>query len=159
MTTTGDLIDRFERGGGELRAACAGLTREQLVARPGPGAWSILELVIHLQDTDAIAIDRMKRVIAEENPSLLYADESAYVARLSPHDQSLEDAMLLVEVGRRQMARVLRALPGEAFDRRGTHNVSGPLTVRQLVEVYTDHLEHHLGFLRQKRERLEGDTR
>lgn len=154
MATTRDLIDRFEAGGAELRRACAGLSREHLVAKRGPGAWSILELVIHLQDSDAIATDRMKRVIAEDNPTLLSADESAYVARLFSHEQSLEDAMLLFETGRRQMARALRKLPPEAFERQGTHNVAGRLTLRQLIEGYADHLDHHLKFLREKRQRL-----
>ena len=56
---------------------------------PGPGQWSILELVLHLADSDCISIDRMKRMLTEDNPPLLYADESAYVERLCSHEQSL----------------------------------------------------------------------
>lgn len=141
-------------GGPRLRRACSGLTPEDLAARPGPGKWSILELVVHLQDSDAIAIDRMKRVIAEENPTLLSADETAYVERLCSHDQSIDDALTLFEVGRRQFARVLRKLPDEAFERAGTHNVAGRLTVADLLKSYSDHLDHHLKFLLEKRERL-----
>src|SRR5689334_5554873 len=96
------LIDRFEAAGARLRGAVAGLTPEDVTARPGPGDWSILELVVHLADSDAIAIDRMKRILTEDNPTLLYADEGAYVQRLFSHEQSLEDAVLLIEAGRRQ---------------------------------------------------------
>jgi uncharacterized damage-inducible protein DinB len=60
-----------------LRQAVSGLAQEDLTARPGPGDWSILENVIHLADSDAISIDRMKRMLAEDNPTLLYADETA----------------------------------------------------------------------------------
>ncbi len=63
--------------------------------------------------------------ITEDNPTLLYADETAYVDRLFIHDQSLEDALILLEVGRRQFARVLRKLPDDAFERQGTHNRRG----------------------------------
>src|SRR5262245_39746240 len=52
------LIDAYESAAARLRAAVVGLTREDLTARPGPGEWSILEVVIHLADSDAIAIDR-----------------------------------------------------------------------------------------------------
>ena len=45
-----------------------------------------------MADSDEIAIDRMKRILTEDNPPLLYADESSYIARLMPHDQSVEDA-------------------------------------------------------------------
>jgi uncharacterized damage-inducible protein DinB len=76
------LIDAYEAAPAKLRAACAGLTREELTARPGPGAWSIMEVVIHIADSDSISIDRMKRILTEDNPPLLYADETAYVTRL-----------------------------------------------------------------------------
>lgn len=149
-----ELIDRFEAGGPKLRQACAGLSREDVFARPGPGAWSIQELVVHMSDMDALAIDRMKRVITQDNPTLLYAHEGAYIERLFPHEQSLDDALTLFEVGRRQMARTLRKLSAETFDRIGTHDQAGRLTLRDLLVAYTDHLDHHLTFLLHKRQRL-----
>ena len=148
------LIEDYMACGPRLRQAIAGLTPEDLTARPGPGDWSILELVIHLTDSDSIAIDRMKRMLTEDDPSLLYADETAYVRRLAPHEQSLEDALTLFEVGRRQFARVLRALPDEAFERRGIHNRRGVLKVRDTVKEDIEHLDHHLAFLAGKRVRL-----
>ena len=148
------VIEEYVACGPRLREAVAGLTREDLTARPGPGKWSILELVLHLTDSDAISIDRMKRMLTEDNPPLLYADESAYVERLCSHEQSLEDALTLFEVGRRQFARVLRALPDEAFDRRGTHNRRGTVTVGAMVKDYIEHVDYHLKFLHDKRARL-----
>src|SRR5262245_36503744 len=149
-----DLIEAFAAGGETLRRAVEGLSREDFLARPGPGTWSIQELVIHVVDSDAIAIDRMKRILTEENPTLLYADATAYIARLFPDEQSIEDALTFFDVGRRQWARVLRRLPDDAFSRQGTHNRTGIVTVGGMVAGYTDHLEHHLVFLRAKRDRL-----
>ncbi len=87
MTVTPELITAFERGPEKLRAAVAGLSHADITARPGPGDWSILEVIVHLADSDCLSIDRMKRIISEENPSLLYADETAYVQKLFPHEQ------------------------------------------------------------------------
>ncbi|HUE14054.1 MAG TPA: DinB family protein [Planctomycetaceae bacterium] len=148
------LIEDYVACSGRLRQAVAGLSREELTARPGPGDWSILELVIHLADSDCIAIDRMKRMLTEDEPPLLYADETAYVRQLATHEQSLEDALILFEVGRRQFARVLRALPDEAFERRGIHNRRGVLTVGGTVQDYIKHVDDHLTFLTEKRLRL-----
>ena len=148
------LIEEYVACSALLRNAVAGLSPEELTARPGSGDWSIHELVIHLTDSDCIAIDRMKRMLTEDNPPLLYANETAYVLRLASHEQSLEDALTLFEVGRRQFARVLRALPDEALDRRGTHNRRGVLTVGGEVQDYIEHVNHHLTFLAEKRARL-----
>jgi uncharacterized damage-inducible protein DinB len=148
------LIEDYVACGSRLRQAVAGLSREDLEARPGPGKWSILELVVHLTDSDCISIDRMKRMLTEDNPSLLYADESAYVDRLYTHDQSLEDALTCFDVGRRQFGRVLRKLPDEAFERQGTHNRRGRVTVGDMVKDYIGHVDYHLKFLHDKRKNL-----
>lgn len=148
------LIDTYAAGPAKLRAAVAGLTKDELTARPGPGKWSILEVVVHLADSDAISIDRMKRMVIEDNPPLLYADESAYVEKLQTHDQDLEDALTLFEVGRRQWARVLRRLPDSAFTRTGQHNKSGTKTVGGTVAGYIEHLDYHLKFILDKRANL-----
>lgn len=148
------LIDEYVAGGALLRRAVEGLTREDLLARPGPGLWSIQELVIHLVDSDAICIDRMKRILTEDNPPLLYADETKYTERLHCDEQSLEDALVLFEVGRRQMGRILRRLSDEELARVGTHNRRGTVTVGGYVPDYIEHLNYHLKFLHAKRERL-----
>src|SRR4051812_8468462 len=149
-----ELIEQYVAGAARLRRAVAGLTQEELRARPGPGAWSILEVVVHLADSDAISIDRMKRILTEDDPPLLYADETAYVERLHTHEQDLEDALLLFEVGRRQWARVLRRLPDDAFLRAGTHNRPGTMTLGELVASYVRHVDDHLKFILGKRANL-----
>jgi hypothetical protein len=65
------LIDANEARAAVLRDAVAGLTREDLTARPGPVEWSVLEVVVHLADSDCITIDRMKRILVEDEPPLL----------------------------------------------------------------------------------------
>lgn len=76
------LIDQYEKGSDDLRMAVRGLQRDDLLAYPVPGTWSIQEIVIHLMDSDLISADRMKRIIAEENPSLIGFDESRFVKNL-----------------------------------------------------------------------------
>jgi uncharacterized damage-inducible protein DinB len=148
------LIEAYAAGPAKVRAAVAGLTREELTARPGPGKWSIQEVVIHLADSDAISIDRMKRILTEDDPPLLYADETAYVDRLHTHTQDLEDALILFEVGRRQWARVLRELPDAAFARTGQHNRKGAVTLGGMVKSYIGHIDDHLKFVYGKRANL-----
>jgi uncharacterized damage-inducible protein DinB len=148
------LIEQFVAGSAKLRRAVEGISPAELRAKPGPGKWSIQEIVIHLVDSDSIAIDRMKRILSEVNPPLLYADETAYVDRLYTDEQSVEDALTLFDVGRRQFARILRKLPDDAFRRRGTHNRKGEVTVGQMVADYVKHVDDHLKFVIAKRANL-----
>ena len=150
----GKLIDQFEKDGDDLRMAVRGLRREDLLEYPVPGTWSIQEIVIHLLDSDLVLSDRMKRVIAEENPPLLAFDEKKFSERLFYADQSADDAVTLFDLNRRNFGRVLRKLPAEAFDRVGTHSERGPLRLIDLVEMSVNHLKHHLKFIVDKREML-----
>ena len=148
------IIEQFERGGEKLRRAIAGLSREDLLAFPVPGTWSIQQIVIHLADSELVGVDRMKRVIAEENPLLIGYDETKFSQRLFYEEQSAEAAVTLVDVSRREFAKVLRKLPAEAFSRTGVHNEVGKVTLGELVQKYVKHLDHHLKFVHEKRAKL-----
>src|ERR1044071_8847061 len=151
---TRDLIEQYARGGERLRMAIRGLTQEDLLAAPIPGKWSTLQVVIHLQDSDLIAADRMKRVIAEDNPTLIGFDENMFVANLAYDKQSAEDAVTILDLNRKQFALVLRTLPNSPWTRVGTHNERGVLTLGHLLQTYTNHLEHHLKFIDEKRKAM-----
>jgi uncharacterized damage-inducible protein DinB len=152
--THAEWLERYRVGPQKLRQALTGLEPSDLDAHPGPGAWSIRQLVIHLQDSELVYLDRMKRVVAEDNPTLIAFDENRFVDRLLYPQQSIEDALTLIEVGRRQWLRVLAGLPQEAYQRCGTHSQAGPMTLQALLHGAVEHLEHHLGFLLEKRRRL-----
>src|SRR3954466_686903 len=129
MASFAELISAYLAGPQTLRRAVAGMTRQQLVARPVAGKWSTLEVVCHLADFDPILADRMKRVIAEERPALLGADEQRFAAALAYHDRDLDEELGIIERTRGQMARILRKLPEAALQRVGMHNERGPLTL------------------------------
>lgn len=144
-------IDEFERAGQKLRDAIKGLSREQLLAHPVPGTWSIQEIVIHLQDSDGIGVDRMKRIAAEPLPLLIGYNETLFAQNLAYDDQSIEDAVTIFELTRKQFVRVLRKLPADAFSRVGIHNEVGKVPLNIQLKKYNDHFEHHLKFIVQKR--------
>ena len=48
-----DLIEHYQAGSDKLRREVAGLSREQLQARPGPGAWSIQEVIVRSSASDS----------------------------------------------------------------------------------------------------------
>lgn len=157
MTYT-ELLTAYSADSETLRAAVRDLTPEQFRARPISGQWSTLEVVCHLADSEALFAERMKRVLAEERPPLLYSDPAGQVAALAYHERDLDEELNLIEQLRRQMTRILRAQPAEAWQRVGVHSLEGDRTLEQLVAKAVWHLEHHLGFIEQKRRVLLGDV-
>ena len=154
MPSLNELIDNYLAGPRTLRQAVAGMTPEQVRARPVAGKWSALEVVCHLADFDPILADRMKRVIAEERPQLVGADEQRFAAALAYDNRDLDEELTIIERTRSQMARILRTLPAEALRRVGVHNERGPRTLEELLTTATNHIPHHVKFIAEKRRAL-----
>lgn len=148
------LIDQYAAGPAQLRQAVAGMTREQLLARPVAGKWSTLELVCHISDFEPVYVDRMKRIIAQEDPTLFGGDPDLFAKKLAYHERDLNEELALIEACRSHMSRILRTLPAEAFQRRGIHSENGPMTLEKILTNIGNHIPHHLPFLQEKRQAL-----
>ncbi len=148
------IIDEYVRQASVLPAAIKGLSSAELNAHPVSNTWSIRQIVMHLMDSDLIASDRMKRIIAEDNPTLIGFDESAFASKLF-YDHL--DAVMAADVfakNRLLTGDILYRLPVEAFARAGTHNQRGRVTLGDLVKMYVQHLDHHMKFIKHKRQLL-----
>jgi hypothetical protein len=148
------MIEAYVAGIQTLRQAVAGLTREQLRARPVAGKWSTLEVVCHLSDSSQVYADRIKRILAEERPLLISYDENRYAAGLAYQERDLEEELSLFDLTRRQLARILRAIPAAAWSRPGVHSETGLRTVEQFVTSEINHVAHHVRFIQEKRKAL-----
>jgi uncharacterized damage-inducible protein DinB len=149
-----ELVERFSAGGSLLAYAAGGLTPEQEQAKPGPGEWSIAELVVHLLESDLVYADRMKRVIAEDEPKLMAFDETRWNSRLDAQHMPVEEAINLFVANRRWMTRILRKCSEADFARSGEHSERGRQTLTQILTTISNHVDHHLRFLYAKRGNL-----
>ncbi len=154
MAVTNELIEKYLEGPKQLRAAVAGLTREQILARPVPGKWSVLEVVCHIADFEPVYVDRMKRVITHDRPLLMGADEQLYAAKLAYQERDLEEELRVVEMTRSAFSRILRTLPPDAYQRAGVHSERGLNTLEEFLRSIGNHIPHHLPFIAEKRKAM-----
>src|SRR5262245_9084781 len=101
MSAMQPLLDNYLAGIQPLKGAVAGMSREQLLARPVPGKWSTLEVVCHIADFEPVFVDRMKRIIALDKPTFLGADENRFAATLAYHERDLAEELGIVELTRK----------------------------------------------------------
>src|SRR5215831_6952283 len=100
------LIENYLAGVGQLRQAVAGMSREQVLARPIPGKWSTLEVVCHLCDMDLVYADRIKRIIAEDRPLVINADEQLYASSLAYQERDVDEEITLLAGIRQHVAGI-----------------------------------------------------
>jgi hypothetical protein len=149
-----ELIAKYEAGPAQLRAAVAGMTREQLTARPVPGKWSTLEVVVHISDFEPVLADRLRRAAALDRPLLLAADENEFVKNLGYHDRDLELELDQIEAIRKATAAMLKKLPPAAFQKPAIHSYKGLITLEQVLLAAANHITHHLPFIAEKKKAL-----
>lgn len=154
MSSHAEQIEHYLAGPAALRKAIAGMTPEQLKARPVAGKWSTLEVVAHIADFEPILADRMMRVISHERPLLLVADENLFNAALFPHSRDVEEELVSIEVTRKKLARILKLLPDEVFNRVGIHSFKGLVTLASILTGASGHVDHHVKFIEEKRKAL-----
>ena len=148
------LIGGYCAGPQMLRAAVAGMTAEQLDARPIPGKWSTKQVICHIADFEPVYVDRMKRVIAENEPTLLSGDPDLFAARLAYDQRDVAVELDFIEAARKHMEPILRSLRPEDFLRKGNHSEAGPITLEKLLTNITNHIPHHVKFIDEKRAAL-----
>ena len=152
--TTHTLIDEYLAGPRLLREAVTGMTQDEILARPIAGQWSTLEVVCHIADFEPVYADRMKRILAEHLPVVFGGNPDHFAANLAYNSRDLGEELELIDVVRRQMARILRTLGPSDFDRVAIHSVDGPLSLETLLRRITGHIPHHVKFIEEKRKAL-----
>jgi len=145
------LIDEYLAGPRKLRDAIAEMTTEQIDAAPVPGKWSTRQIICHIADFEPVYADRMKRALVESEPTVFGCDPDTFATRLAYEQRDIEEELQMIESVRRHMARILRTLNADDFQRTVNHAASGPLTVEQLLTNITNHIPHHITFIEEKR--------
>lgn len=148
---TSRLLNDYAQGPQKLREAVAGMTAEQMDARPIPGKWSTRQVICHIADFEPIYADRMKRILAEDRPTFFGGDPDLFAANLAYESRDVEEELQMISAVRNHVARILRTLKPEAFARTGNHSEDGPVTLEVLLQRITNHIPHHIKFIEEKR--------
>jgi DinB superfamily len=141
-----DVPDRVEAS---IRQA--GATAASEAALPSEGAdaaWTANQVLGHLCDSARYWGARMFRVVREDEPLLPGIDQDALMLAFAHKYRSLDELLATLRLVSAGNVALLRVLPAEAWERAGTHEERGRMTLRELVEVETDHELLHLRHLR-----------
>jgi hypothetical protein len=136
------LIARYEAGPDAVVDAVAGLSDEDLDRRPAPGEWTAREVVHHLADAEARSTIRLRKLLAEDHPTIHGYDEGLY-ARTLHYDRPIGASLAVLRAVRASNAELLARLTDADFGRSGTHTESGPYDVDTWLELYAAHCEDH----------------
>ncbi len=136
------LIDQYEDGYRAVSEALKGITDRELDARPAPEKWSPREIVHHLADSEMTSAIRLRRLIAEDHPTIVGYDQEEYARRLY-YDRPIESSLRAFHAARLSTGDLLKQLTEEQWAREGTHTESGRYTVEDWLRIYAVHAHNH----------------
>jgi uncharacterized damage-inducible protein DinB len=128
-----ELMKALRAGPPVLRALVRDLPDEAVRRRPAEGEWAIVEVTAHLADTEERTLDRIRRMLDEDAPTLPPYD---------PHALSVTRQYIRMDVAaeadryaglRRETLELLVSLDDAGWSRVGHHGEHGTITVQELV--------------------------
>jgi len=144
-------IDLYREGYAVVAEALLKITPEEMDVKPGPGRWSVREIIHHLADSEMTAAVRLRLLLAQDRPTIHGYDQDEFARRLyydRPHEVSLE----LFQIVRQSTAEILDRLTPAEWVREGTHTESGPYGVEGWLKIYSAHAHKHARQIRVARD-------
>ena len=133
----------------ELHAALDSLSDAQACFKPGPGEWSIKEVIGHLNDVERVFSYRLLRVSRGDATPLPGFEQEDYVRAAGFDRYSLADLVREFEFLRGANMLAIGHMTEDAIDCRGT--ASGyTVSARALIYMLVGHVDHHMASLREK---------
>ena len=157
MPERNDHLETLKETPSQLKEALAGVPKKLLQWNPAPGKWSIQQILCHMRDMEKEAyLVRYRRILEEDNPSLPDADGDILALELGYQSLKLGEVVRDWKRARKETLKLLRKVKGNQWQRVGTHEVDGPLSLEDLLERHAVGNDRaHLGQIRAIKNRWE----
>jgi hypothetical protein len=139
-----ELIEKIRRLPEQVAELVAGLSADQLTARPLAGEWSVAQNVHHLCDSHMNSYVRCKLIASEHQPPLKPYLQDVWAEFADASGPDLGDSLALLRGMHGRWVLFWKNLPPEAWARSGMHPENGEMSLDRILGVYAAHGEAHL---------------
>lgn len=152
------LIDSLRKNVQVLGHLLPGVTQaEASTWRDGPDGWTILEIVCHLHDYDAIFLERGQLMLSHDHSTFPVYDHLAMVVERAYNQQDLTQAYTTLMASREPFIAFFNELEDADWQRTGQHVTQGPYTLYTLAAHVSwhdaNHIEQIMRIIAENRER------
>lgn len=127
---------------GRFRELFGSFSAAEIDESPGPGKWSLRELMAHMADCEIAWGWRLRQVLSKDAPALESFDQDRWGERYQAYDFAA--AQLTFEALRAWNVRLLKGVSEEDRLRSAEHPERGRITLRAIEETMAGHDLHHI---------------
>lgn len=139
-----ELIGRLESAPGRFAEVLARLEDADSVTMAPDGEWSPSEVFAHLRAANDILEPRMYQILVRDATPLIGFDEREWLRVARYGSQRVTDLLHTMMLKRKELVHALRGLAPEDWERTGTHEVRGPMSVLEIARQIADHEDEHI---------------
>jgi len=139
-----ELLLSYAKGPEILKGAVAACPAEALDFKPGPGTWSLRDIIWHLAESELHGYCRARFIVAQPGVTILPYDQDRWAETLDPGIHPLAEALDLFRLLRELLARQLRGLADGIWAQSIQHPEHGEVTLERWLDLYDGHLKVHL---------------
>ncbi|HET8549441.1 MAG TPA: DinB family protein [Bryobacteraceae bacterium] len=151
MSEIAELLERFRRGPELIASALTGAAGSEVDFKPAPNKWSVRQIAAHVSDSELVAAERMRRIIAEDKPQIVGYDQNKWAENLDYARRKPSQSLEMFRDIRAESYELLKGVPEAAYQRTGQHSERGPMTLLNLIELMAQHAEKHAQQIREVR--------
>jgi uncharacterized damage-inducible protein DinB len=144
-----DLLARLAGIPARVAAAAAGWSEARLRAPCGDDGWSAAEVFAHMRASDDILAARIPMLLTRDQAPLAAYDERRWAKVAGYAQADFQTSLQAYTLRRAELARMLRQAAPADWQRVGTHEVRGPLSLLEVVTHLLEHEEEHCAQLEQ----------
>jgi tRNA-binding protein len=122
----------------------AGIAAADLQWSPGPGRWSIAEIVSHLADSEIVLAYRVRMILSAPGTPIQAFDQEAWVRSQHAESGDAFESLAIFAAMRQANLSVLRRLTDDERQRFGMHAERGRESIAHLTRMYSGHDRNHL---------------
>ncbi len=152
MSRRSVLMEALEATPRDLSRSLRRVNPAAALARPDPAGWCIADVVAHLADMELRYLERLRRVLAEENPTVPALDPRPELHEVAT--RPLDELLGQFLEGRAATLAFLAGLAQRDWGRPLVHEVQGPTRLRDQVQALVGHDNEHLVQIADLRERI-----
>jgi hypothetical protein len=146
LTAGRDILDLLADTPVTVRQMLAEADPQRLATAPAEGEWTVVQVVHHLADNEAVNAVRLRSVLTEDTPEMFGYDSDPWSRFFDL--EPVEDALVRFETARRNTVALARSLSPADLDRKGVLSYRGAESVRVVLAVLAGHDKDHVDQLR-----------
>ena len=108
-----------------------------------PGKWTGRQVLLHIADTEAVILDRVRRSLAEPQPLLWTFDQDEWTRHLTA-GRDLRVAAALFAAARDSIIDIAGLVDPERLERPVVHTAIGRMRAGDWVNAAASHADHHI---------------